>query len=70
MNSRNFEEIIIPLENREESLNIMKHHTMEATLLNFVASKWIELNDLSGVQYSANKNRRFKTPMVRSDLCD
>ena len=43
---------------------------MEATLLNFVASKLIELNDLSGVQYSANKNRRFKTPMVRSDLCD
>ena len=33
--------------------------------------KWIEVNDLSGSQYSTNKNiLRFKTPMPRSDLCD
>ena len=31
--------------------------------------KWIEVNDLSAGQCSVNKNIRFKTPMLRSDLC-
>ena len=35
-----------------------------------VTRKWIEVNDLSGGQYSANKNIRFENPMLRSDLCD
>ena len=30
----------------------------------------MEVNDLSGVQYSTNKNVRFKNPMLRLDLCD
>ena len=34
----------------------------------FVTKKWIEINDLSGGQYSFNKNVRFKTYMIRSDL--
>ena len=29
-----------------------------------------EVNDLSDSQYSVNKNIRFKTPMLRSDLCE
>ena len=32
--------------------------------------KWIEVNDLSRDQYSPNKNIRFKTSMLRSDLFD
>ena len=32
--------------------------------------KWIEVNDLSGSQYSVNKNLRFKTTFVRSNLWD
>ena len=32
--------------------------------------KWIEVNDLSGGQYSVNKNIRFKTSILRSDLRD
>ena len=32
--------------------------------------KWIEVNDLSSGQYSVNKNIRFKTSMLRSDLCN
>ena len=32
--------------------------------------KWIEGNDLSGGQYSVNKNIRFKTPILRLNLCD
>ena len=35
-----------------------------------VTKKWIEVNDLSGGQYSFNKNIRFKIPMLRSDLFD
>ena len=34
------------------------------------AIKWIRANDLSGGQYSVNKNIRLKTSMVRSYLCD
>ena len=36
----------------------------------FVTRKWTEVNDLSGRQYSVNKNLMFKIPMLRSDLCD
>ena len=32
--------------------------------------KWVKVNDLSSGQYSVNKNIRFKTSMLRSDLCD
>ena len=32
--------------------------------------KWIEVKGLSSGQYSVDKNITFKTPMVRSDLCD
>ena len=32
--------------------------------------KWIKVNDLSGGQYSGNKNIRIKTPMLRSNLCN
>ena len=33
-----------------------------------MTNKWIEVNDLSSGQYSVNKNIRFKTSMLRSDL--
>ena len=35
----------------------------------FFTKKWIEINDLSNGQFSASKNMRFKTSMLRSDLC-
>ena len=31
--------------------------------------KWIGVNDLSGLQYSTNKNLMFKMTVLRSDLC-
>ena len=34
-----------------------------------VKKKWIEVNDLSSGQCSVSKNVRFKTSMLRSDLC-
>ena len=53
----------------------MRHHKISKLLNNSTVSKivtkiWIEVNDLSGSQYSVNKNIRFKTNTLRSDLCD
>ena len=36
----------------------------------FITKKWIEVYDQSGEIYSTNKQIRFKTSMLRSDLCD
>ena len=36
----------------------------------FVTKKWIEVSDQSEKNYNTNKEIRFKTPMLRSDLCD
>ena len=36
----------------------------------FVTKKWIEIHDQSGGTYNTNKQIRFKTSMLRSDLCD
>ena len=36
----------------------------------FITKKWIEVYDQSGGTYNTNKQIRFKTPMLRSDLCD
>ena len=42
----------------------------DSTVSKFVTRKWIGMNDLSGGQYSVNKNTRFKIPLLRSNLCD
>ena len=42
----------------------------DSTVLKYFTRKWVEVNDLSSGQYSVNKNIRFKTLMLRSDLCD
>ena len=36
----------------------------------FITKKWIEVHDQSGRAYNTNKQIRFKTPMLRSDLRD
>ena len=36
----------------------------------FINKKWIEVHDQSGETYNSNKQIRFKTSMLRSDLCD
>ena len=53
----------------------MEHHKLskllkDSTVSKFVTRKWIEGNDLSSGQYSANKNIRFKTTMLRLNLRD
>ena len=42
----------------------------DSTVSKFVTKKWVEVNDLSSGHYSVNKNIKFKTSMLRSDLCD
>ena len=41
-----------------------------STASKIVTTKWIKVNNLLAVQYSTNKNIIFKTPMLRSELCD
>ena len=36
----------------------------------FVTKKWAEIHDESGGTYNFNNEIRFKTPALRSDLCD
>ena len=36
----------------------------------FITKKWIEVHDQSGETYNTNKQIRFKTSMLRPDLCD
>ena len=42
-------------------------------MLRFITKKWVEVHDQSGSaddRYKPNKQIRFKTSMLRSDLCD
>ena len=36
----------------------------------FITKKWIEVHDQSGGTYNVNKQIKFKTSMLRCDLCD
>ena len=36
----------------------------------FITKKWIEVHDQSGGSYNINKQIRFKTSMLESDICD
>ena len=36
----------------------------------FRTKNWVEINDASKESYSANSDIRFKTTMLRSNLCD
>ena len=53
----------------------MEHHKIskllnDSTVSKFVTRKWIEVNDLSGGQYSVKENITFKTSMLRQCLRD
>ena len=39
-------------------------------VLRFITKKWIEVQSESGSTYNTSKPIRFKTSMLRSDLCD
>ena len=84
-NSRNIDEIIIPLKNKtKQKLSIIKINKsivkterykmpkllIDWTVSNFVTKKRVEVNYLWSRRYSIDQNMRFKNPMVRSDLCE
>ena len=39
-------------------------------ILKFTTIKWIEIFDQSNGNYNSNKDIRFKTNQLRTDLCD
>ena len=41
-----------------------------STVSKFVTTERVEVNDVSGGQYSGNKNIWFETSMLKSDLCE
>ena len=42
----------------------------DSVVSKIVTNKWVEVNDSSSGPYSVNKSIRFKTSILRSDLCD
>ena len=48
----------------------MEYHKISKLLKDLTVSKFVTGNNLMNSQYSANKNIRFRTPMLRSDLGD
>ena len=75
------EEITIPPEKREEILNKLRKLLLEWNTIKYLiikrfncikicVKKWVKVSDLLSDQYTVNKNIRFKTSMLRSNLCD
>ena len=49
--------------------NLLGSESQSENLSKFVTKKYVKVNSLSNM-YNENKSIRFKTPMLRSDLCD
>ena len=54
----------------QKIVNFLDTTSDDKDLPRFVTKKWIEVYDLSGGNYNVNKEIRFKTSMLRLDLCD
>ena len=48
---------------------LLSEHNESEQLSKFVTREYVRVNNLSKT-YDENKSIRFKTPMLRSDLCD
>ena len=51
------------------SLKLSEDNEMSEQLSKFVTREYVRVNSLSN-SYNENKSIRFKTPMLRSNLCD
>ena len=49
--------------------NLLDSEIESENLSTFVTRQYVKVNSLSNT-YDENKSIRFKTPMLRSDLCD
>ena len=54
----------------QKIINLIDNMPDTKTMPKFNIKKWAEVNDQSGRTYNTNKQIRFKTPMLWSDLCD
>ena len=54
----------------EKIINLLGIISDYKDLPRYVTKKWIEVYDQSEKNYNVNKEIRFKTSMLRSDLCD
>ena len=49
--------------------NLLGSESESNEMSKFVTREYVKINSLSNT-YNENKSIRFKTPMLRSDLCD
>ena len=54
----------------QKIINLLDITSDYKDLPRYVTKKWIEVYDQSEKNYNVNKEIRFKTSMLRSDLCD
>ena len=54
----------------QKIINLLDITSDDKDLPRYVTKKWIEVYDQSEENYNVNKEIRFKTSMLRSDLCD
>ena len=54
----------------EKIINLLGTITDNNKIPRFITKKWIEIHDQSNGTYNINKDIRFKTLMLRSNLCD
>ena len=57
------------INNLLSSLKLSEDNEMSEELSKFITREYIRVNSLSNM-YNENKSIRFKTPMLRSNLCD
>ena len=54
----------------QKIINLLGKTIDKTKVPRFTTTKWIEIFDPSNGSYNVNKDIRFKTPQLRSDLCD
>ena len=69
LNYSNYEMEYDKINNLLSSLKLSEDNEMSEQLSKFVTREYVRVNSLSNT-YNENKSIRFKTPMLRSNLCD
>ena len=61
--------LLLSEDNESEASKANRANEMNEKLSKFVTREYVRVNGLSN-KYNENKSIRFKTPMLRSNLCD
>ena len=54
----------------QKIINLLDNNNTSDKVPRFITKEWIEVFVQSGETYNTNKQIRFKSSMLRSDLCD